>query len=102
VNDILLHVLLCLVSAAATTLQVRRSTLGPRCSYIFIAPPSHEELERRLRGRGTESEDKIATRLANALTEVEQAKVRCACWWQRPDSFILRVMEHMRCPALPG
>ena len=38
--------------------------------FIFVAPPSYEELERRLRGRGTETEDKIQTRLKNAHTEM--------------------------------
>ncbi len=39
---------------------------------IFIRPPSMEELEKRLRARGTESEDKIQTRLKNAATEMGQ------------------------------
>ena len=37
---------------------------------IFIAPPSLVELERRLRGRGTERDDSIATRLQNAREEM--------------------------------
>lgn len=37
---------------------------------IFIAPPSLAELERRLRGRGTESEATIAVRLNNARKEL--------------------------------
>lgn len=39
---------------------------------IFIAPPSPEELERRLRGRGTDAEEVIARRLKNAETEMAQ------------------------------
>ena len=39
--------------------------------YLFIAPPSMEELESRLRGRGTEKEDAIKRRLANARGELE-------------------------------
>lgn len=39
---------------------------------VFIAPPSVEELERRLRGRGTEREEEIITRLGNARQELEQ------------------------------
>lgn len=39
--------------------------------YLFIAPPSLEELERRLRGRGTEEEEAILMRLANARKEME-------------------------------
>jgi guanylate kinase len=37
---------------------------------IFIAPPSLAELERRLRGRGTENETTIAVRLNNARKEL--------------------------------
>lgn len=37
---------------------------------IFIAPPSVSELERRLRGRGTENEASLAVRLANARKEM--------------------------------
>ena len=44
---------------------------GIPCKYIFISPPSIEELERRLRSRGTETEDKIRVRLANAAKEME-------------------------------
>jgi len=40
---------------------------------IFLLPPSLEELEKRLRGRGTESEEAIAGRLAKAKEEISQA-----------------------------
>jgi guanylate kinase len=40
---------------------------------IFILPPSLEELERRLRGRGTDSEAVIQTRLQNARRELAEA-----------------------------
>ncbi len=39
--------------------------------YAFIAPPSMEELEKRLRGRGTETEEAVLKRLRNARKEVE-------------------------------
>ncbi|MFT5726246.1 MAG: guanylate kinase [Desulforhopalus sp.] len=39
-------------------------------AFIFIAPPSLVELERRLRGRGTENEEKVQVRLINAKTEL--------------------------------
>ncbi len=42
----------------------------PDCTSIFIIPPSMEELERRLRGRGTEPEDVILQRLETAKTEM--------------------------------
>ena len=40
---------------------------------VFVEPPSIEELERRLRGRGTESEEAIRLRLSNARHEMELA-----------------------------
>ena len=40
------------------------------CIGIFILPPSVEELERRLRGRGQDSEEIIARRVAAALEEM--------------------------------
>jgi guanylate kinase len=60
----------------ASKQQVRKSALGPHCLFIFVAPPSHEELERRLRHRGTETEDKVLQRLANAESEIAKAQVR--------------------------
>lgn len=45
----------------------------PEATHIFVSPPNITELERRLRGRGTESEDKIKVRLANAATEMNAA-----------------------------
>ncbi len=48
--------------------QVRRKM--PEAVSIFILPPSREELERRLRGRGTDSDEVIARRLNEAVTEM--------------------------------
>ena len=45
----------------------------PQCVSIFVLPPSFEELERRLRGRGTETEDKIVKRLDTARGELAYA-----------------------------
>lgn len=42
--------------------------------FIFIAPPSFEQLESRLRGRGTETEEQIQKRLRNAKAELEQGQ----------------------------
>lgn len=42
--------------------------------FVFINPPSMEELESRLRGRGTETEEKVLKRLANAKGEMEFSK----------------------------
>ena len=43
------------------------------CVFIFIMPPSFEELERRLRARATETEESILRRLANAKGEMAHA-----------------------------
>ena len=45
---------------------------APEATLIFIMPPSMEELERRLRGRGDTSEEQIAMRLERAVWEMEQ------------------------------
>ena len=44
----------------------------PDCVLIFIMPPSQEELERRLRGRGDTSEEQIGMRLERASWEMGQ------------------------------
>mmetsp|Transcript_13132 Transcript_13132/g.23507 ORF Transcript_13132/g.23507 Transcript_13132/m.23507 type:complete len:238 (+) Transcript_13132:158-871(+) len=49
--------------------NVKKSTLD--AIYIFIAPPSMEVLEKRLRGRGTEKEEAVVKRLANAQAELD-------------------------------
>ncbi|MCP3891109.1 MAG: guanylate kinase [Desulfobulbaceae bacterium] len=43
-------------------------------AHVFISPPGLKELENRLRGRGTESEEKIQLRLKNAEVEMAAAK----------------------------
>ncbi len=43
---------------------------GKRAHVIFITPPSINELERRLRGRNTETENVILERLTNARREI--------------------------------
>ena len=48
--------------------QVRRSL--PDAFQIFLAPPSFEALEQRIRGRGTESEQAIQKRLRKAEHEL--------------------------------
>ena len=45
----------------------------PDAVLVFIEPPSMDELERRLRGRGTEDEEQVALRLANARSEMARA-----------------------------
>ena len=52
-------------------MQVKRRM--PECVSVFILPPSFEELEHRLRGRGTETPEKIERRLAAAKAEMAHA-----------------------------
>ena len=46
----------------------------PEGVYIFILPPSLAELERRIRGRDTETEDVLKKRLAAAIDEIEEGR----------------------------
>lgn len=62
------HVLLDIEPKGAE--QVRKAM--PEATLIFIMPPSMEELERRLRGRGDTPEDQIQMRLERAAWEMEQ------------------------------
>ncbi|PIA19354.1 putative guanylate kinase [Coemansia reversa NRRL 1564] len=57
--------------------SVKGTDLGAR--FIFIAPPSEEELERRLRSRGTDDEASILKRLQTAKAELEYGKQPSAC-----------------------
>jgi guanylate kinase len=61
------HVLLDIDVQGAASLK---RLYGDRCLTVFIAPPSMEELEKRLRGRGTDSEETIRKRMANAAGEM--------------------------------
>ena len=55
--------------AGARQVRINR----PDAQFIFLAPPSWEELERRLIGRGTESPEEQARRLATARVELDAA-----------------------------
>ncbi|MBR5885376.1 MAG: guanylate kinase [Alistipes sp.] len=46
---------------------------GQKACSVFIMPPSIEELERRLVGRGTDAPEVIAKRVAKAASEIERA-----------------------------
>ena len=52
--------------------QVRRRVQG--AISVFILPPSYGALERRLRGRGSESEAQIQRRLQDAVTEIRASR----------------------------
>lgn len=53
-------------------MQLRESF--PHGLFVFLLPPSKAELDRRLRGRGTDDDSQIELRLANAEKEVRMAK----------------------------
>lgn len=50
--------------------SVKKTSVDSMACYVFISPPSLEVLESRLRERGTETEEKIQTRLHNAKGEM--------------------------------
>ena len=64
------HVILDIEPVGAFNVRKAR----PDAVLIFIAPPSMEELERRLRGRGDTGEDQITQRTERAYWEMEQSK----------------------------
>jgi guanylate kinase len=92
--------------------QIRRSK--PDCVSVFILPPSRAELERRLRGRGSDAPEVIERRLCNSRVEIAHAqefdyilvndafdealaglqaivravRLRSALQWQRHDALI--------------
>ncbi len=51
-----------------------KELLGGRVITIFLMPPDRAEWERRLRGRGTDSEEVIQRRLAEGIRELEEAR----------------------------
>ncbi|HVU71956.1 MAG TPA: guanylate kinase [Mycobacteriales bacterium] len=66
-----------LARSAPTLLEIElqgarqvRAALGADALLAFLAPPSWEELERRLAGRGTEDPARVAERLAVAREEL--------------------------------
>jgi guanylate kinase len=50
-----------------------KSNMGQGC-YVFVFPPSREALEKRLTGRGTDSEETIIRRLAAARDEIANSQ----------------------------
>ena len=57
------------VQGAATVREI-----APEAVFIFLAPPSEDELERRLRGRRTESDATFTTRNEELRNELEEAE----------------------------
>lgn len=51
-----------------------KQIFGENALAVFVQPPSYETLEERLRGRSTESEEKITMRLSKAKQELSRAQ----------------------------
>ena len=60
--------------------SVRGSALSKTCSFVFFAPPTAAVLEQRLRGRGTETEERIQKRLAGSLRELSIYEAKPDAW----------------------
>ena len=60
-----------------------KSLYGDRALAVFVMPPDEEELERRLRGRQTETDDKIRQRLAKARKETGRSDRFDYILWNR-------------------
>ena len=60
-----------------------KSLYGDQALAVFVMPPDEEELERRLRGRETDSEDKIRQRLAKARKEIGRSDRFDHVLWNR-------------------
>jgi guanylate kinase len=82
--------------------QVKKSDLNAK--FVFVKPPSVEELEKRLKGRGTESEEAVRNRLAQAVKELEYAESEGAhdfvivnddleTAYQRLDGYIMGLLK---------
>ena len=77
--------------------------VDPDIVRVFILPPSMAELERRLRSRGTDSEDVIAGRMARAAAEISHwAEYDYVLINDDPDDCadrVLRILEAERMKA---
>ena len=76
-------------------LQIKKKL--PEAHLVFIAPPSLEELERRLRSRGTESDEVIERRLSIAKDELAQRGSYEACIVNDDlDTAVSELVAYMR------
>ncbi|XP_026669076.1 guanylate kinase isoform X2 [Ceratina calcarata] len=63
--------------------QIKQTSLDPM--YVFVKPPSMEELEKRLRSRQTETEESLERRLSVARVEME--------YGEKPGNFDITVVN---------
>jgi guanylate kinase len=67
--------------------QQLQAAMGEDLVSIFILPPSMDELERRLRARGTDSDEVIADRMSRAAAEISH-------WPEYEYVLVNRDMDH--------
>lgn len=79
VENVLSQNRVCLMDLDLVGAQNLRKHPTLRSLIVFVSPPSFEELESRLRGRGTETEERIAKRLRNGVKELE--------WFEQNKDF---------------
>ena len=60
-----------------------KSLYGDKALAVFVMPPDEQELERRLRGRATDSDDKIRQRMAKARKEIGRSDRFDHILWNR-------------------
>lgn len=63
--------------------QIKQTSLNPM--YVFVKPPSIEELEKRLRSRQTETEESLERRLSVARAELE--------YGEKPGNFDITIVN---------
>ena len=65
---------ICILDIDVQGAEICKKAASLNARFLFVSPPSVEELERRLRGRGTEKEASIAVRMANAAKEMAKTE----------------------------
>jgi guanylate kinase len=65
----------------------------PQAVFVFLLPPSWEELEQRIRARGTEGEEAIVRRLATAREEIAALSAYQYVVWNREVGAAVKELE---------
>ena len=65
---------ICILDIDVQGAEICKKAASLNARFLFVSPPSVEELERRLRGRGTEKEASAAVRMANAAKEMAKTE----------------------------
>lgn len=65
---------ICILDIDVQGAEIVKKAASLNARFLFVSPPSVEELEKRLRGRGTEKEESIAVRMANATKEMAKTE----------------------------